>query len=792
MLTGWASSARAADPDPYGQVARWGATGTDRIGQAVGFAADPVDDSVYIVDQQSSNAAAGEATFRLRKFAGDTGVVEGSATFTARGPLTNSLPSIGGVAVDHGARHVYLTVTAQNTAEDFPALQQIKVFSTDVSGGTLSAPGDVADGNLLDTVPSLVWTAPIAVDPQTHDVLVAGLDGADYSMDVRRVAGVAAGGGQPGDAVADWNVVDPNTPAPVSLAVAASGDVLLAWKVDPSVSLYDLVRVTRLSADLRTATPFLPTTAQGGQGIIAGIPPDPDFSSGSYGAKVLGSALATAPDGSLLATTIGVWRPFTGVAIADPFAPSGTFQSAIGVRRLSAAGDDGGIVGGGTASGSCSISRIAAATGSPAGAFGIQLGSAGTFYAISTLADGTNEIVRFGPGGSGCPVPSASFAVRANGQTVPTDGTVPIGAETTLDLSGADLRGWDLLEVDWDVDGDSSNGFEVTDRRPLPSVDPTSPAPALTHRVTYNSARTVTVRARLLTTGGTREISREIRVAAAAIAPTASLSVPSFGTGGQAVTLDASGSRAQPDGSTATLRFEWKFGDGGDWTVGTARQAHTYANPAGNVNYTVQVRVTDTSSGLATLSATRTITIRPAAVQDPCVTNPSSCQPPPSCANTPSLCPPPVRTCATDASLCPKPPADTTAPALTFKATTAVPSTGLLSLQLGCPAAETSCSGSVEVKTASAVAASAAAKRKARARRSILTLGRATFTATGGATANVKVKLSAAGKKLLARAKKLKVLVTVVTRDAAGNASTLRKTLTLTVARARARGRKKK
>ncbi len=167
VLTAWASSARAADP--YGEIARWGATGTDRIGEAAGFAADPVDDSVYVADVQSRDTDTGVTTFRLRKFTGLDGALLGTATFTSSGPLASAPPAIAGMTVDHAARHVYLTLVAPPSENAFVALQQIKVFSTEVDGGSLRAPADVADGDLLDTVPNVIYNVPVTVDPATSD-----------------------------------------------------------------------------------------------------------------------------------------------------------------------------------------------------------------------------------------------------------------------------------------------------------------------------------------------------------------------------------------------------------------------------------------------------------------------------------------------------------------------------------------------------------------------------------------------------------------------------------------------
>ena len=68
----------------------------------------------------------------------------------------------------------------------------------------------------------------------------------------------------------------------------------------------------------------------------------------------------------------------------------------------------------------------------------------------------------------------------------------------------------------------------------------------------------------------------------------------------------------------------------------------------------------------------------------------------------------------------------------------------------------------------------AAAQRKRQ-----LKIGSKRFNLLAGRTSTVKVKLNAKGRRLLARSKKLKVVATVNSRDAAGNGKVIKKTVTL-------------
>jgi PKD repeat protein len=780
VAVAFAGCASAAQAD-YGEVARWGgatAAGAARVGLIDGFTADPVDDSVYTVDKQSADTTTGVSTFRVRKFAGATGALEATGTFTATGAVVTAPPSISSVAVDHANRHLYIGLVWTSAGGQAAVLQQIQVLGTQAVGGVLSAPADVADGTLLNSAPRLRGAGVITVDAASGDVLASGVHATLLAPTINRYRGTAVGGASPGDPNGVWTGVTATRAVyPTAVSVAADGTVYLATKSAATAHISTSVRT--ISADLATETPLMPTAAQGPQGTkyLATSTANTN-TQGAFGPRTLGTQFAATADGTLLGSYGGGITGILGLTVADEPFNAEVSNLSFGVRRFAADGEDLGIVAGGgsSAGAACRIDNVVAGstTFTAQSAYGFALGSNGKLFVPTWLPDNTVEIAVYGDGGSGCPAPAPSVAASTADGPLAVGARAPIGAEVTLDLSGSELRGWPVLEVDWDLDGDAHNGserdgFETKLRRPTIDVDPAPAAPSLTVRRTWNAAGTYTVRARILTTGGAATISREIRVAAAPVPPTAALTGPAIGTAGTAVTFDASGSRPNPDGSAATLSYEWDFGDGGGaFAAGTARQTHTYA-AAGT--YAVRVRVTDASNGRTTVSATRTIVVKAADPRDPPRQDPPREDPP-------RQDPPRIDS-----------PADTTPPAVAVRAATAIGSNGALTLQIGCPAGEASCSGRAELKTAAAVAASAAAKRTARAKRRVLALGSASFTVAGGRTAAVTLKLSAAGRRLLARAKRLKVVLTVLARDAAGNRTTVRRTLTLTVARARARGR---
>jgi hypothetical protein len=96
---------------------------------------------------------------------------------------------------------------------------------------------------------------------------------------------------------------------------------------------------------------------------------------------------------------------------------------------------------------------------------------------------------------------------------------------------------------------------------------------------------------------------------------------------------------------------------------------------------------------------------------------------------------------------------------------------GALDVRISCPRAKLVCRGEVQVKTAAAfpvgVVGSGKAKRGHRTRR--LAIGSAPFSLSGGVGATVAVHLKAAGASLLARLRRLPVLVTVSAHDPLGD-----------------------
>jgi hypothetical protein len=101
---------------------------------------------------------------------------------------------------------------------------------------------------------------------------------------------------------------------------------------------------------------------------------------------------------------------------------------------------------------------------------------------------------------------------------------------------------------------------------------------------------------------------------------------------------------------------------------------------------------------------------------------------------------------------------------------------GVARLTLGCPASETRCDWTYSLSSSKPV--SLAAKKKAR----VLKLASGHASAAGGRTATIQIRLSKKKLALIRRLHKLRVTLTVVSTDAAGNKATATRHATLRVA----------
>ena len=112
-------------------------------------------------------------------------------------------------------------------------------------------------------------------------------------------------------------------------------------------------------------------------------------------------------------------------------------------------------------------------------------------------------------------------------------------------------------------------------------------------------------------------------------------------------------------------------------------------------------------------------------------------------------------------------------------------SRGTVSVRISCPQAKVQCAGQVQLETAAPFPASVAGSAKAkRGRRAVqLAIGSAPFSLPGGARGTVLVHLTTRGASLLARLRRLPVLVIVSADDPLGDRGVAVLHLTLAASR---------
>lgn len=139
--------------------------------------------------------------------------------------------------------------------------------------------------------------------------------------------------------------------------------------------------------------------------------------------------------------------------------------------------------------------------------------------------------------------------------------------------------------------------------------------------------------------------------------------------------------------------------------------------------------------------------------------------PPRTCATDPSLCPtPPPRTCETDPSLCPTPPPPVDEGELELDKRLAMVAGGKAAVKLSC-VGDTACAGKVRLVAKVKVGGKKGKKKARKSRTKNVLVGRASVDISGGDSQTVKVRLTRTGKRLLARAKRGRLVATLVGPD---------------------------
>jgi PKD repeat protein len=162
-----ASAAPEGSPYEYGEVLRFGGfdakayDGGDyereptegKFLDPTGFAVDPQDNTVYVVDR-TSNWAANPTSWRIQQFKSN-GELEGVTAFTLPNVsnfATREAYAIDGLAVDHRAGRLYALVVGSppllSPHEEYPVAQELLAWSTTPEGKRLVAASGVVGGEL--------------------------------------------------------------------------------------------------------------------------------------------------------------------------------------------------------------------------------------------------------------------------------------------------------------------------------------------------------------------------------------------------------------------------------------------------------------------------------------------------------------------------------------------------------------------------------------------------------------------------------------------------------------------
>jgi alpha-tubulin suppressor-like RCC1 family protein len=108
---------------------------------------------------------------------------------------------------------------------------------------------------------------------------------------------------------------------------------------------------------------------------------------------------------------------------------------------------------------------------------------------------------------------------------------------------------------------------------------------------------------------------------------------------------------------------------------------------------------------------------------------------------------------------------------------------GVLTVEVSCPAYESRCAGTITLRTLDAGDANASRHRSVKRKSTAIILAVGSFTVAGGHVGKIKLRLSGNARALLKHTHTLHALATIVARDPAGRAHTTKTEVTIRVAR---------
>jgi hypothetical protein len=382
------------------------------------------------------------------------------------------------------------------------------------------------------------------------------------------------------------------------------------------------------------------------------------------------------------------------------------------------------------------------------------------------------DVFEFGPGGSGCPHVEAnepSVKVRNNQDQEVEIIPVPLGETATL---SSEMVEGNAKSVAWTFKNLTTGKEETKDGEEEQEAGSYQfKVTSLKH--TFQEVGEYEIKEVIATDDlatPTLEETRKVSVAATPIG--VEFSYPATITAGKATKFEAIVNDPHEPGSPK-LKYTWTFGSEekpGETDATEFSEVHTF--PVEAAQESVTLKVTDAHGVVG--EKTHLISVGKAEEQKKEEHKEEHKEEPPKEEHKTE---PPKEEHKTET------PKTEGSPEATVAGTSvAATAAGAVTLQVSCPASDSSCSGTVTLRTLGAVAARTARRgksSKSKKHKAVLTLATGSFTVAGGQTGTVTLHLSAAGHTLLMRLHTLRVQAVVVANDPAGATHTTQTTVTL-------------
>jgi hypothetical protein len=474
------SSVSVARGSAYGELGQVGGFGqsSGQFTYPSDLAVDPTDNSVYVLDEPAAGEpGAGPPTFRIQKFAAGLGAPVAHAEI-ATPEISGHKQVVDGIAVDAELQRLYVLkgIEIERTLKSAPYVAEaVEAYSTiPNASGELQQASDVKTGSKTGvlyefqpvpktgTVPAEAVRHPagIAVD-KNHGLLVLGDDEAGNTV-IQQIAVAAPtyASGATGETFDDTgNTLARVGSAANGIAVASDGSVYATAKeLAAGGGGQGVARMTiegGHSLAHPSISPVRESSNAGGPGSLTGGRP-------GNGQIDFGAQVAVSSDGGVVYAMQSTKEDHEGLA----YTSEGSYE----VRGMSTSESEHGstkvVFGGGPGESSpkCHISSTANA---------IAAGSGGVVYALDEGDAVPNfvkevyeptpygfHVVEFGPNGSGCPIPIASFEI--DGKPSEPGVTIHQGDMAKFNASGSQLNGEEPVEVQWDLDGSGKYEHVVT------------------------------------------------------------------------------------------------------------------------------------------------------------------------------------------------------------------------------------------------------------------------------------------------------------------------------------------